>query len=258
MSPPRRENRVTTKLRLIALAWLTWTVAGCSALRDPDPDLRGDGMEHACSSTFQDMLNEQPRVATNTVRQPLHYPLRIGLFFLPTPENRPRAVPTLAQQNSALQAIRSMFLAKPYVEEVIIVPAHFLGQTPSEGVRRLQEISRRFNFDVVALFSCSQIAHEYRNLRPQGWITIIGDKVWQGDVDQTETFLSLTVVEPASLATLTFANGQADWGDTTSGLDDWRSPDYARRGSFDRALDNLLSNFTGASYVLEPAVQRMR
>jgi rhombotail lipoprotein len=245
-------------LRLLRISWLACAIAGCSALRDPDPDLRGDGVERTCSATPVDMLAEKQRASPIGARHDLDYPLRIGLFFLPAPGNKLRAVPTLAQQNSALGAIRGMLVAKPYVEEVIIVPTPFLGHAAKETVNRIQAISQRFDFDLVALLSCSQITHEFRNLRSQGWITFVGDRVWLGDVDQAETFLSLTVIEPVSLRTLTFANGQADWGDTTSAIDDWRSPDHVRQGSFDRALDNLLSNFIGASFALEPALQRPR
>jgi rhombotail lipoprotein len=245
-------------LRVMALGWLTFTATGCSALRDPNPDLRGKGVERTCSATPVDMLSERQRASTGSVRRELHYPLRIGLFFLPAPDYKLRAVPTRTQQDNALRAIRGMLLSKPYVGEVIIVPTPFVDHGPGGPISRIQEIAHRFDFDLVALVACTQIAHEYRNLRSLGWPTFVGDQVWGGDVDQVDTFLSLTVIDPVSLGTLTFANGQADWGDTTSGLDDWRSPDYVRRGSFDRALDNLLSNFVGASYVLEPALQRAR
>jgi rhombotail lipoprotein len=244
-------------LRPLVIGVLICSVASCAAVRDPAVEKSTIAEERVCSAAPMDVLNDDQRAAAGTGRRALEYPLRIGLFFLSSNENSQPKVPTLSQQEAALRAIREMLVAKPYVDEVVIVPTSFVSPATS-GATRIQQLAQRFDFDVVALLTCSQFTREFRNLRPMGWITYAGDWIWQGDVDQAETFLSLTVLDPVSLATLTFANGQADWGDTTSGLDDWRSPDYARRGSFDRALDNLLSNFIGASYVLEPAFQRIR
>src|SRR5262245_22525300 len=109
-------------LRLATCA-LVALLAGCSALRDPEPGLRGDGMEQACSTMPLDMLSAGYRAR----------PMRFGLFFLPTPKGEPRGLPTREQRAATLRAIGERLVARPYVEDVSIVPMSALGP-PGSGI----------------------------------------------------------------------------------------------------------------------------
>ena len=105
------------------------------------------------------------------------------------------------------------------------------------GFEKLQDMAKRFDFDLVALVSYEQTMYEFQNMRSLGLITMIGKDFYKVDVDQALTVIELALIEPESRAVVMRVAAGDKFGDTTTLLDDWRSQTHVRKVSFDRADD---------------------
>jgi len=224
-------SRLTTDRVVVAALVLGFCLAGCSIVRDPDPYTREPRREPSMLAAFLSEGQETPVPDRSVV---LEFPIRIGLTFLPPVGNISDAVPSAEQRTLAMTEVRDAMLSLPYVSEVVASDFH-LEPGVAGGFEKLRELSRRFDFDLLAVLSSDQASYETQNFRSLALLTVIGADVWKGDVDKTVTSIELAIVEPESRTVVMRVASAAAFGDTTTILDDWRSSDHVRRVSFDEA-----------------------
>lgn len=221
------------------LALLLLLLAGCTLVQDPAA--KPQAKESARSTPLGEFLYQGRQVPGNDGRAQLLLPIRIGIGFLAPTDDSTGKVPTLAQRDATIEAVRESMRALPWVSEVAIVPAYYFGNQPGVGFEKLQDMARRFDFDLVALVSYEQTMYEFQNMRSLGLVTMIGKDLYKVDVDQALTVIELALVEPASRSLVMRIAAGDKFGDTTTLLDDWRSQTHVRKVSFDRANEVFLS-----------------
>jgi rhombotail lipoprotein len=222
-------------MRWIVVATLTVIISGCTLVQDPDK--KPLATTSARSTPLGEFLYLGKQVPHDDGRAQLLLPIRIGLGFLAPTDDSTGKVPTLAQRDATIEAVRESLRSLPYVGEVAIVPAYYFGNQPGVGFEKLQDMAQRFDFDLVALVSYEQTMYEFQNMRSLGLITIVGKDFYKVDVDQALTVIELALIEPESRAVVMRVAAGDKFGDTTTLLDDWRSQTHVRKVSFDRADD---------------------
>jgi rhombotail lipoprotein len=250
-------SRPTTDRTAVAALVLGFCLAGCSIVRDPDPYTREARREPSTLAAFLSEGQEMP-APDRTVD--LEFPIRIGLTFLPPAGNISDAVPSADQRVIAMKEVRDAMLSLPYVSEVVASDFD-LQPGMAGGFEKLSELSRRFDFDVLAVLSSDQTSYETQNFRSLALLTVIGAGIWKGDVDKTVTSIELAIVDPQSRTVVMRVASAAVFGDTTTILDDWRSSNHVRRVSFDEARVALVHDLPKKlgelrSRLDSPAVQR--
>lgn len=217
---------------VLALAVL---VSGCTLVQNPGE--KPQPTASARSTPLGEFLYLGKQVPHDDGRAQLLLPIRIGLGFLAPTDDSTGKVPTLAQRDATIESVRESLRSLPYVSEVAIVPAYYFGNQPGVGFQKLQDMAKRFDFDLVALVSYEQTMYEFQNMRSLGLITMIGKDFYKVDVDQALTVIELALIEPESRAVVMRVAAGDKFGDTTTLLDDWRSQTHVRTVSFDRADD---------------------
>jgi rhombotail lipoprotein len=180
---------------------------------------------------------------TNTIPE-LHVPLRVGLAFLPSQASFGPAALDPAQKEVLLERIRERFSSRKFVSEIVIVPDYYLAN--ARGFAGLDGVQRLYNVDVMALVSYDQVTHTDDNKWSLGYLTIVGAYILRGSSQDTATLVDLAVVDPATRSLVLRAGGTHAWHGTSTLIDVDRNSRGASATGFDKATDQMISNFDAA------------
>ena len=134
----------------------------------------------------------------------LRLPLRVGLAFLPERPGRPSAL-TAAHKEDLLKVIRTRFMSKKFVREIIVMPDYYLQGT--RGFEGLDGVQRLFGIDVLALVSYDQVTYQDKNALSLGYLSIAGSYLLPGNRHDITTLIDLAIVDPATRALILRAGG---------------------------------------------------
>ena len=115
---------------------------------------------------------EQPPPFDDSVPQ-LNIPLRVGLAFVPSTDQANVPVLSEATKTELLQRVRSQFLDRDYIGEIEIIPETYM--RTGQGFTSLDQISRIYNLDVMALVSYDQVVASEDTKASFLYWTIIGE-----------------------------------------------------------------------------------
>ncbi len=146
----------------------------------------------------------------------LQVPLRMGIAFVPSSQGwrEERALPGL-QEKPMLEMLRTAFKDKPWVGEIKAIPTAYL--RPDGGFDNLDQVTRMFGVDVVALVSVDQIQHSDPKWYSFAYLSIVGAFVLPADKNSTSTLIDAAVFHVPSRTFLLRAPGQSSVkGSTTA------------------------------------------
>jgi len=237
MNRPLRRN--LRKVRLLAVATLSLALGGCSWMFTD----RHFSREQQSSTPLVDFLYADGNVPPQDAQPELQLPIRVGVSFLPGGAGLRNFQPGAVDRDKVLNALRDHFKALPYVNEIVIVPNHYL-HAGSDGLAQIEQLSRLYQFDLFALVSYDQIQDASQNDRSLAYLTIVGAYFVRGDRHETHTLLDVAVIDPRSRAMVMRAGGTSALAGNVTALDaEQHSVAQSARG-FEVATEQLVINFS--------------
>lgn len=171
-------------LRLLVLSFVGLGLAGCfSGL---------GGQRGGVSSSLVEFLyrdGEVPPPAVDTIPN-LQVPLRVGVAFVPG-RNDARVTEVLKTQ--LLEKTKAAFSGYDFIKEIIVIPDLYL--RPGGGWASLEQVSRLYQTDVIALVSYDQVANASDNKASLLYWTIVGAYVIPGTNRAVQTFVDTAVFD---------------------------------------------------------------
>ncbi len=172
----------------------------------------------------------------------LRPPVRVGIAFVPG-GNWNSDIPGQQQMKLAEQ-IKNAFSAQPFIASIEIIPSGYL--RPKGGFDDLQNISRVFQVDIVALLSYDQIQFNDTNALAFGYWTLVGAYVLHGDQFDVQTLVDASVFDIASQRLLFEAPGTDRMKGTASIIGFSEAARTARNGGFERAVADMIPKLNSA------------
>ncbi len=220
-------------LRLLSLVVVAAALAGCWTVLSQQ---RG-----GVSSSLVDFLypdGEIPPAAADTIPN-LRVPLRVGLAFVPG--NAGNEVSEVLK-TQLLEKTKATFSGYDFVSEIVIIPDTYLRS--GGGWTSLEQVSRLYQTDVVALVSYDQVANADDNKASLLYWTIVGAYVIKGSSREVQTFVDTAVFDVPTRKLLFRAPGinRIEASSTLVNLnEDMRD---AKTKSFSSAFDDMNQNLT--------------
>jgi rhombotail lipoprotein len=145
----------------------------------------------------------------------LQLPLRLGIAFVPNDVTTrkgnaglgtgPEGIFSPDQELALQQKVADVFQAKPWTHTFKVIPSHYL--TRDGGFKDLDQVSRAFGVEVIALVSVDQI--QFSSPRWYAWTywTLVGAYMVKGDKNDTTTLVDAAVYHVPSRTFLFRAGG---------------------------------------------------
>jgi rhombotail lipoprotein len=172
-----------------------------------------------------------PREATDVA---LQLPLRLGITFVPADSSSNRWIggPGVAPadiERDLLEIVKKSFTGREWVREIVVIPSGYL--TPGGGFQNLDQISKMFNVDVIALASVDQIQSSNPRRMSFLYLTIVGAYVLPLDKNDTRTLIDVAVFHVPSRTFLLRAPGQSHITGSSTAMDVYPTlADKSKRG----------------------------
>jgi rhombotail lipoprotein len=175
----------------------------------------------------------------------LQLPLRLGIVFVP-PDSRysqyGQLVPADVERD-LLQVVKKSFEGRDWVKEIVIIPSNYL--SPGGGFENLDQVSKMFGTDVIALASLDQIQSSDPRRMSFLYLSIIGAYVLPLDKNDTHTLIDVAVFHVPSRTFLLRAPGQSHLTGSSTAVDVQRTlADKSMRG-MKQAMDDVAKNLDG-------------
>jgi rhombotail lipoprotein len=224
--------------KLVTILALAATLSACASLR---PE-RSAGV----SASLVDFLypkGEAPEAVTDT-KPHLRVPLTVGLAFVPANGSGCGRCsgPSAALQSELLERVKGRFTGRNYVREITVIPEAYLRQGQG-GFTTLEQLSRLYGFDVIALVSYDQVALGNDRTSSLLYWTLVGAYVIKGSHNEVHTFVDTAVVDVKSRKLLLRAPGIDVRGFNATMLENGREvavqSDEAMRAATDQMIANL-------------------
>lgn len=182
--------RGVSRLTIVFLSVLL-LLAGCTSLWQA---MSGNTRRGVSSSLVEYLYpsGEEPPPVHDSVPQ-LNIPLRVGLAFVPSTNQENVPVLSEASKSELLQDVRSQFLDRDYIGEIEIIPETYM--RTGQGFTSLDQISRIYSLDVMALVSYDQVAASEDTTASFLYWTIIGAYLIEGSKNDVQTFVDTAVFD---------------------------------------------------------------
>ncbi|HLP31158.1 MAG TPA: rhombotarget lipoprotein, partial [Geothrix sp.] len=176
---------------------------------------------------------EAAPAAPTTEPARLQLPLRLGIAFVPNDATTrtgnaglgtgPEGIFSPDQEMALQQKVADVFQAKPWTHTFKVIPSHYL--TRDGGFKDLDQVSRAFGVEVIALVSVDQI--QFSSPRWYAWTywTLVGAYMVKGDKNDTTTLVDAAVYHVPSRTFLFRAGGVG----TVKGSGTWSGREEAFR-----------------------------
>ena len=210
-------------------------LSSCSALVSKETG------KNARSSSLINFLypNEESRVAHQPQIPVLKLPVTVGLAFVPS-ENWLNGGIHAKNQMQLLEKVKQSFLKYDYIGRIEIIPSTYL--STGKGFSALEQVSRLYDVDVMALVSYDQVTQSLENNAALLYWTIVGMYVIPGNENTVQTFIDTAVFDIKSKKMLFRAPGisKLEKRTTAIGVDSTLSKKSFE--GFDLAVTDMSSN----------------
>lgn len=224
MSPLARHLRLALTLGALALS-------GCAT-----------APRHRAASVVEYLYPERrdPIVAPSIPK--LTLPLRVGLAFVPSADDAGALAVVVpeSERQQLMKQIADHFRRQPYVKNIETIPTAYL--TPRGGFTNLEQVSRAFDVDVIALLSYDQMQFTTTSRASIAYWTLVGAYVIQGEKNDTRTLLDAAVFDVASRKLLFRAPGVSAVKGSATPIDADKALREAGARGFQLAAADLLGN----------------
>lgn len=173
----------------------------------------------------------------------LRVPLTVGLAFVPAGGGGCHrcSAPSAALQSELLERVKARFADRNYIREIKVIPEAYLRQ--GKGFTTLEQLSRLYGFDVIALVSYDQVALGNERTSSLLYWTIVGAYVIKGSHNDVHTFVDTAVLDVKTRKLLLRAPGIDVRGFNATMIESGREvalqSDDALRAATDRMIANL-------------------
>ena len=134
----------------------------------------------------------------------LQLPLKLGIAFVPAEYG---GVVPADVEHDLLEIVKKTFQGREWVREIAVIPSSYL--TPAGGFDNLEQISRMFGTDVIALASVDQLQSSDPGRMSFLYLSIIGAYVLPLDRNDTRTLIDVAVFHVPTRTFLLRAPGQS-------------------------------------------------
>jgi len=166
----------------------------------------------------------------------LHPPVRVGVAFVPG--STYGAGPTEAEKMKLLSQVKDSFAKYGYIGSIEFIPSSYL--RPRGGFENLDQISRMFNVEVIALVSYDQIQFNDTNSLAVLYWTIVGAYVIHGDKYDVQTLLDTSVFDIGSRKLLFRAPGSSEVKGAASMAGFSEHSRLAQEQGYQKAVDQMI------------------
>ena len=215
----------------VSMVALLFTLSGCASML-------GQPSHAAHAGSVVDYLYPDAKAAPQM--QPevthLHPPVRVGIAFVPG--STYGAGPTEAEKMKLLSQVKDSFAKYGYIGSIEFIPSSYL--RPRGGFENLDQISRMFNVEVIALVSYDQIQFNDTNSLAVLYWTIVGAYMIHGDKYDVQTLLDTSVFDVGSRKLLFRAPGSSEVKGTASMAGFSEHSRIAQEQGYQKAVDQMI------------------
>ena len=147
---------------------------------------------------------ENPSVQTPTMPV-LPLPLRVGIAFVPQPQNRSDDNFSEMQKQALLKKTSEQFRSLPFVESIELIPSMYL--RPGGSFDNLDQMRALLGIDVIVLLGYDQMQFTETNIYSLSYWTIVGAYIFNGNRNDTHTLMEAVVYDIPSRSLLFRAPG---------------------------------------------------
>jgi rhombotail lipoprotein len=222
-----------TYLLLIIVAVLQ---AGCSQF------WLANSSQNNVSSSLVDYL--YPEGMKNPVVQTtplLQLPLRVGIAFVPGPENR-AATLNAATRQRLLGTVADHFKQREYISDIEVIPDAYLAG--GKGFDTLERVAGLYGLDIIALVSYDQQSFTADTKASFWYWTIVGAYVVEGSKNDVSTFVDTAVFDIPTRSLLMRAPGTSQLSGKSTAVDVAESLADNRVQGFEEAMQNMTDNLS--------------
>ncbi len=210
--------------------------AGCASLWQEMGS--SGGARQGVSSSLVDYLypgGEQPPQFDGSVPE-LKLPLRVGLAFVPSNSG---STPGLSEAHKAelLSRVRDAFQEREYIAKIEVIPDTYLRSR--RGFESLEQVSRLYQLDVMALVSYDQVVHTDDRASSILYWTIVGAYVVKGSKNDVQTFVDTAILDVPTRRLLFRAPGTDKITANTTLIGSTEVLRDNREESFSRAMQDM-------------------
>ena len=220
--------------RLLVCAIVSLVLCGCATWLGAPSQYRHAGS--AVDYLYPD-AKEAPNLAPDVTH--LRPPVRVGIAFAPGSFG-PGSGGEISESMklALLERVKASFAPLPYIGAIEIIPSNYL--RARGGFDNLDQVSRLFNVEVVALVSYDQVQFNDTNGFALLYWTIVGAYVIHGDKYDVQTLLDTVVVDVASRKLLFRAPGTSVVKGTSSMAEFSERTRGAQTQGFLEATDRMI------------------
>lgn len=171
----------------------------------------------------------------------LTLPVRVGIAFVPPSEHNYSSISlSEKRKHEILSEVKEAFITLDYVSRIEIISDNYL--KAGGGFDTLEQLSRLYHVDVIALVSYDQVARSNENNASLLYWTIAGMYLIPGNSNTTQTFVDTALFDIDSRKMLFRAPGisKVDSLSTAIGIDASLQEDTTE--GFDLAVDDMITN----------------
>jgi rhombotail lipoprotein len=166
----------------------------------------------------------------------LHPPVRVGVAFVPGCACG--TGPTEADKTKLLEQVKESFSKYGYIASIEIIPSSYL--RARGGFENLDQVSRMFNVEVIALVSYDQIQFNDTNSLAVLYWTIVGAYVIHGDKYDVQTLVDTSVFDIGSRKLLFRAPGSSAIKGSASMAGFSEHSRAAQEAGYQKAVDQMI------------------
>lgn len=193
------------------------------------------------SSSLVDFLypaGEVPPPVSDAIPE-LKVPLRVGVAFVPG--NRDSQVSEMLKAQ-LLEKTKTAFAGYDFISEIVVIPEAYLRS--GGGWDSLEQVSRLYQTDVMALVSYDQVANTGDNKASLLYWTIVGAYVIEGTNQAVQTFVDTAVFDVETRRLLFRAPGINRKESSSTLVNMQEEMRDAQTSSFNAAFDDMNRNLT--------------
>jgi rhombotail lipoprotein len=186
------------KLTIVFVSLLV--LSACSSL------LSLNGNKNTVSSSLIDFLypEESSRTEHSAEIPVLTLPVKVGLAFVPSKNWSQNGI-SRSSQVELLEKVKQSFLQYDYIDKIEIIPSDYL--KGGEGFTTLEQVSRLYDVDVMALVSYDQVTQSLEKKGALLYWTIVGMYLIPANDNSVQTFVDTAVFDVKSRKMLFRAPG---------------------------------------------------
>jgi len=186
------------KLTMVFVSLLV--LSACSSL------LSLNSNKNTVSSSLIDFLypEESSRTEHSAEIPTLTLPVKVGLAFVPSKNWSQNGI-SRSSQVELLEQVKQSFLQYDYIDKIEIIPSDYL--KGGEGFTTLEQVSRLYDVDVMALVSYDQVTQSLEKKGALLYWTIVGMYLIPANDNSVQTFVDTAVFDVKSKKMLFRAPG---------------------------------------------------